>query len=108
MENTPTVYVRDLLLKHNRSNPLCSDRIADLLNKDFKPERPYQSIHIRKIVNDLRNKEIPVIANNKGYFISYDPEDILYQIDSLEKRIEAIQWAQSGLKQVFTTILKSN
>lgn len=108
MEKTPEVYVRDLLLKHKKSNPICSQHIADLLNLNYERQRPYSPTDVRKIINQLRTQEIPIIANSKGYFVSYNIEDIIYQIESFESRMKSMKSAQSGLRGVFNTIIKSN
>jgi len=55
---------------------------------------------LRKITNFLRSEKIlPVIATSKGYYISYDKEEIQKQIDSLTQRKEAIENAINGLKK---------
>jgi hypothetical protein len=54
---------------------------------------------LRKITNFLRSAKIlPVMATSRGYYISYDREEIEKQILSLQQRAEAIQQAIEGLK----------
>lgn len=54
---------------------------------------------LRKITNYLRSACIlPVIATSKGYYISYDKQDIKDQIESLQSRIDAMNVAIEGLK----------
>jgi DNA-binding PadR family transcriptional regulator len=89
--------------------------IKGLANKDCKEKAMYGSEickivsekyhklsepRLRKITNFLRAEGIlPVIATSKGYYVSYDKEEIQKQIDSLEQRIEAMNVAKEGLKK---------
>lgn len=55
---------------------------------------------LRKITNFLRSAKIlPVMATSKGYYVSYETEEIQRQIKSLEERRDAIQTAIDGLKK---------
>jgi hypothetical protein len=54
---------------------------------------------LRKITNFLRSAKIlPVMATSKGYYISFNKDEIAKQILSLEQRRDAIQSAIDGLK----------
>lgn len=106
MEKTPEAFVRDLLLSHTKQKPICSKQICDLLNATYKDR--FTPTTVRIIINRLRRNELPVIANNKGYFVSYDLQDITDQIQSLENRVSAIKAAQLGLRQIFNQIIQSN
>lgn len=54
---------------------------------------------LRKITNFIRSESIlPIIATSKGYYCSYDKEEIKKQIQSLTERADAIIVSANGLK----------
>lgn len=61
-------------------------------------------VSVRAIINYLRVKSYPIIANSKGYYISNDPEEIKLQINSLQCRINAMVSARNGLEALLHTI----
>lgn len=55
---------------------------------------------LRKITNMIRtNGKLPIIATSRGYYCSYDKEEIRKQIKSLMERAEAIINSANGLKK---------
>lgn len=71
-------------------------QIAEILNK---PE-----VEIRKAINELRQKYVPIIATKKGYYLSYHINDIEAQIKSLQCRINAMIQAKTGLEILLKTL----
>jgi hypothetical protein len=63
-------------------------------------------VRIRKEINLMRNKNIPVLASNRGYMVKWDRDLIIEQIVSMENRIKAEQSALFGLKSVLGEIDK--
>ena len=54
---------------------------------------------LRKLVNHIRVKGIlPIIATSQGYYVSYDKQDILDQINSLTQRANSIINSANGLR----------
>ena len=54
---------------------------------------------LRKITNLIRSSgKLPIIATSKGYYCSYDKEDIRKQIESLMERADAIINSANGLR----------
>jgi hypothetical protein len=54
---------------------------------------------LRKLVNHIRVKGIlPIIATSQGYYVSYDKQDILDQINSLTQRANSIMKSADGLR----------
>jgi len=54
------------------------------------------------MVNFIRvNSLIPLIATSEGYFVSYDKEEIMKEIKSMDERASAIIGAANGLR-IFT------
>lgn len=55
---------------------------------------------LRKLIGYIRvNGILPVIATSKGYYVSYDKQDILDQITSLTQRANSILDSANGLKK---------
>ena len=55
---------------------------------------------LRKLISHIRvNGIIPVIATSKGYYVSYDKQEILDQITSLTQRANSILDSANGLKK---------
>lgn len=55
------------------------------------------TIELRKEVNFLRAKGVPICSDFTGYWYSEKPEDILSAIHQLEHRMEKIANATEGL-----------
>jgi hypothetical protein len=54
---------------------------------------------LRKLVNHIRVKGIlPIIATSQGYYVSYDKQEILDQINSLTQRANSIIKSADGLR----------
>jgi len=55
---------------------------------------------LRKLVNHIRfNGMLPVIATSQGYYVSYNKQEILDQINSLTQRANSILDSANGLKK---------
>lgn len=82
--------------KHPITDPITAPRIIKTLRG--------HGLHIgeprlRKLTNFIRaHGLLPVMASHKGYYVSYDQEEIEAQIESLQERAEAIRSAAEGLK----------
>jgi len=103
------VFIKDYLIKYATKNfPVNSHTLASELNLYFEPTSPATPLKVRSAINILRRQEIPVIANNRGYYISDDIGDINNQIESLQNRISAITLAIDGLKNCRIAISNNN
>lgn len=98
-------FVINLLEKTNgEGKQLYAQEIVDEVNGEMfafnnKPYKLHQSI-LRKIMNHIRiNSILPVISGNKGYYISYDKQDVFNMVESLESRANSIQSSADGLKK---------
>ena len=76
--------------------------IVNLINSKYG-EKTITQPRLRKIVNYVRsNGLLPVIATSKGYYVSYDKQEIKQQIRSLKERASAIYSSASGLESFLT------
>jgi hypothetical protein len=91
------------LSKRNKHNPLKSDEIVAIINKNkekYKLKTKFTNVRLRKCCNYIRkNGLLPLIATSKGYYVSTDKNEINKQIESLEQRASAILRSANGLKE---------
>jgi hypothetical protein len=87
------------LRKYTAQNPIKAPDIVAGWNS--KPGRlKMTEVKLRKFCNHIRaNGILPLIATSKGYFVSWDKEDIRNQVTSLEQRSRSIQSSADGLKR---------
>lgn len=80
-----------------KDNPIKGADICKKLN-----EKGYNitEARLRKITNMIRSLgKLPIIATSRGYYCSYDREEIESQIQSLMERANAIIKSAEGLKK---------
>jgi len=89
--------------KTKKDAPVKSYKIVDDINnlKNFIViKNEITGVTVRKLVNFIRRHGLlPVISTSKGYYVSYDREEISKAVKSLQERAEAIQMASFGLEK---------
>ena len=55
---------------------------------------------VRRMVNELRCKGVPICSSNQGYYYATSNEEIQETIAHLEGRIKKIRAAQDGIKKL--------
>ena len=82
-----------------KKNPVTAKEIVAGVNLFYKLSTKFSEVRLRKIVNYYRvNSILPIISSCKGYYVSYDPEDINEMIKSLNQRAKSIMDCSEGLK----------
>jgi len=69
---------------------------------DLKRSAPFQltEVRIRKMANKIRTNGVaPLMATSKGYYISYSPDEIERQIQSLYERAASIRGCADGMRR---------
>jgi len=88
---------------HKKENPIKEPQIIKSLNEKKEAlglTKKVTGVRLRKMINFIRsNGMAPIIANSNGYFMSWDQQEILDQINSLNNRAEGILSAAAGLKR---------
>jgi hypothetical protein len=88
-----------LCVKHTLSGDVCL-MIQMMQHKRTGEQIPFSSVQLRKHVNYIRRKGLlPVIATSKGYYVTYDKEEIQKQINSSFERAHSIIESAEGLKR---------
>lgn len=90
-------FIEKTLQTATKEKPIYSAELATLINDNFDLEHPISESRIRAIINHMRCNSIPVISGAKGYYISYDKEEIRMMYLSLTSRIKSIGAASRGL-----------
>lgn len=92
-----------LFNKTKKDNPVKSYKLVDDINslKHFIGiKNEISGVTIRKLVNLIRrNGLFPVIATSKGYYVSYEKEEVAKAVKSLQERAQAIEQASFGLEK---------
>lgn len=88
---------------HKKDNPIKAPDIIEAINgkkENYKLTNKLTQPRLRKMINLIRSKGIlPLIGTSQGYYVSYEPEEIEKQIQSLRERANAINQAAEGLKK---------
>lgn len=102
-------YLEKALLRTNKTKPKFNDELTEELNRVVERIKEETSIDIvkingarlRKMINHMRcNSTLPIISTSKGYYVSYDIEEIGAMILSLTMRADAIEAAAEGLRYI--------
>ena len=96
----------ELLKNVKKEKPILSQDLCDKFNlaNEDKSCKPLNGVRLRKLTNHIRSYGgLPIIATSKGYYCSYDKEDIILQIKSLNERADAIMNSAKGLEQFLKT-----
>jgi hypothetical protein len=85
--------------KITKDNPIKAPDIVKKINDKYGI-KTISEPRLRKICNMIRSKGIlPLIATSNGYYCSYDKQEIMEQIKSLQERADAIINSANGLKK---------
>lgn len=86
------------------NNPLTAPQILGIINRkkgSYNIKKDLTEPRLRKLINFIRSFGIiPIIGTSKGYYVSYDIEELNKQIQSTDDRIRALQSQNSGMKKI--------
>lgn len=92
------ICVYDVIKKVDKNNPIKAPNLIQRVKQITNKEK-FAQARLRKIINFIRaNGILPVIATSNGYYTSYETNEILKEIKSLNERADAIKFASDGLK----------
>lgn len=94
------------LKRKSKANPIKGAEIVAAINgqKEKYGIKQFSEPRLRKIVNFIRSEGIlPIMGTSNGYYVSYDPDELNGQIESLTQRADAIMSSANGLKKWITT-----
>jgi hypothetical protein len=87
--------------KYTKENPIKAPEIVSRYNANIqKGDTKLSQPRLRKICNYIRSYGmLPLIATSKGYYVSYDKQEIKLQIESLRERANSIENCAIGLQE---------
>jgi hypothetical protein len=89
------------LNKKTNENPVLSKDIVKGCNEAWSLKPKLTDVRLRKMINYLRSEAIlPIISTSKGYYVSYNVEDIEITAKSLNQRLNSIAQAIIGLQKI--------
>jgi hypothetical protein len=93
------------LEKRTKENPILAKQIIDGVNEKWNPIPKLTDARLRKIVNYYRVQSIlPVISTSKGYYVSYNEDDVNDMMASLCQRANSILQASFGMGKLLNKI----
>jgi hypothetical protein len=88
--------------KHTVKNPIKEPDFLknfNMITREKPIFKKLTGVRLRKMVNYIRtNGILPLIATSKGYYISFDRNEIKKQIKSLQERANSINRCADGLQ----------
>jgi hypothetical protein len=88
---------------HGKNDPIKAPEIIKAINEKRQSlglKNKFSEPRLRKCSNYIRSNGIlPLIATSNGYYTSYDRDEIMAQIQSLNERANSILKSAEGLKQ---------
>jgi hypothetical protein len=99
--------ITKVFLRTNKNKPIYSKELVQgIIERKIKLDiKRFSEARLRKIVNHMRvNAILPIISTSNGYYLSYEPEDILMMIRSLMSRANAITAAADGMMNILNNI----
>jgi hypothetical protein len=87
--------------KRSKNNPVTANEIVTGVNKNMKLTQKFSDRRLRKIINHYRvNAILPIISTSKGYYVSYDENEIEGMIISLTQRANSILEGCFGMQRI--------
>jgi len=91
--------------KRSKNNPVTATEIVSGVNKNMKLTQKFSDRRLRKIINHYRvNAILPIISTSKGYYVSYDENEIEGMIISLTQRANSILEGCFGMQRILNEI----
>lgn len=87
----------DAICKYLKTNHNSRGKAA--LSKQLEAAFSCKGTEIRKCINTLRSKGVPICSCANGYFYSGEADDISKTLNQLHSRISKIEQAKDGLEQ---------
>ena len=70
------------------------------LSKQLEAAFSCKGSELRKCINSLRTRGIPICSSTEGYYYSENEDDISGTINQLRGRVRKIECAQNGMSQI--------
>ena len=95
--------ILELIKARTKICPIKSTEAFDILVRkcmiDKEMSRTAFSIIFRKIINTLRQMELPILASSRGYWWAETDEEKSKYVQRFEARLKKAYWALSGVRR---------
>ena len=99
------VRLAPFLKTKTKENPVLAKQIIDGVNEKWNLKPKLNDARLRKIINYYRVQSIlPIISTSKGYYVSYEEDEINLMIQSLTQRANSIIQASFGMGKLLKKI----
>lgn len=100
-------FLMKVLLSTNISKPMFGKDIVTLVNDKLQLNEAFNQFRLRVCINYMRKTEmLPIISGSRGYWVSYNVEEMVLNAESLESRANAILHASNGMRAMIKKIVK--
>jgi hypothetical protein len=100
-------FLMKVLLSTNTSKPMFGKDIVTLVNDKLELNEVFNQFKLRICINYMRKTEmLPIISGSRGYWVSYNVEEMVINAESLESRANAILHASNGMRSMIKKIVK--
>lgn len=100
-------FLMKVLLSTNISKPMFGKDIVTLVNDKLQLNEVFNQFRLRVCINYMRKTEmLPIISGSKGYWVSYNVEEMIINAESLESRANSILHASNGMRAMIKKIVK--
>lgn len=98
--------IAPILKSKTKDNPVLASQIINGVNQKWNPKPKFSEVRLRRIINYYRvNSILPVISTSKGYYVSYDEDEVNNMVQSLAQRANSIIEASFGLSRILTKVV---
>jgi uncharacterized Fe-S center protein len=91
----------DILNNYTKQQPAKSEKIVSDMKMHIANHSlnvSFSGVRLRKMINHLRRAgTLPIIGTSKGYYVSYNHDEVCKQIQSLVERANSIEHCAKGL-----------
>jgi hypothetical protein len=99
--------VAGLKLRQHKSQAITAQAITDAINTKMALPKPFTTVRLRKIINYIRSHGVlPVVSTGRGYYVSYDSQEVADAVESLMQRAHAISNAANGMKRFLSPAMR--
>lgn len=99
-EQIMSAIISGLKKREGSARAVKAPEIVDGINRNLKMKKKFTEVRLRKMINYIRTHGLlPVMASSKGYYVSFDKNEINAEMESLFQRASGIKNAAMGLRK---------
>lgn len=83
-------------------------KVNAVKSKEIEAAFHCKGAEVRRMVNDLRCKGVPICSCNEGYYYAESDQDVCFTIAHLYGRIKKMQAAKQGMHDILNKYKEGN